>query len=145
MASLVCFHCCNSVSYDFHCLILCKQTSYKIIRKIFRAIMQYIFIHKKCRRFFLKIHIFFSIWSSWCSCLRQMHKLSFHCILIVLLGPLSLQALFQDGRFNKDGHKNKQEYINKPKKNACKDYLFHKSCLYLDWIRNTMLHSRGNL
>ena len=45
--SLVCFPCFNSVSYDFHCLILCKQVSNIIIIKILTAIMQYIFIHKK--------------------------------------------------------------------------------------------------
>ena len=54
-----------------------------------------------------------------------MHKLSFHCILIILLRPLSTHALIQNSRFNKDGQKNKQEYVNKPE-NACKGYLFHK-------------------
>ena len=38
---------CNSVSCDFHCLILCKQTSYIIIIKVLTAIMPYNFIHKK--------------------------------------------------------------------------------------------------
>ena len=47
LASLVCFPCFNSVSYDFHRLILCKQMSNIIIKKILTAIMQYIFIHKK--------------------------------------------------------------------------------------------------
>ena len=56
-----------------------------------------------------------------------------------------MHALFENGRFNKDGQKNKWEYINKPERNTCKDYPFHKYCLYLDPIRNTMLHSGGNL
>ena len=85
----------------------------------------------------------FSFWSG--SCLRHVHKLSFRCILIILLRPLSVQALLKNGRFNKDGQKNKLEYINKPERNTCKDYPFHKYWLYLDLIRNTMLHSGGNL
>ena len=44
--SLVCFPCFKSVSYDFHCLILCKQTSNIIMIKILIAIMQYISIYK---------------------------------------------------------------------------------------------------
>ena len=55
-----------------------------------------------------------------------MHKLSFRHILIILLRPLSAHTLFQNGKFNKDDQKNKQQYINKLKGNACKDYLFHK-------------------
>ena len=47
LASLVCFPCFNSVSYDFHCLILSKQTTNIIIAKILTAIMQYNFIYKK--------------------------------------------------------------------------------------------------
>ena len=49
LATLVCFRCFNSflVSYDFHCLMLRKQTSNIIIIKILTAIMQYLFIHKK--------------------------------------------------------------------------------------------------
>ena len=41
LAPLVCFHCCNSVSYDFHCLILCKQMSYIIIIMILTAIIHF--------------------------------------------------------------------------------------------------------
>ena len=37
----------KSVSYNFHCLILCKQRSNIIITKILTAIMQYIFIPTK--------------------------------------------------------------------------------------------------
>ena len=124
LASLVWFHCCNSVSYDFYCLILCKQTSNIIILKILTAIMQLcntLPFTKNCRGFFLKLDIFFLIWSCWCSCPRHMHKLSFCRIFILLLRPLSVHALFQNGRFNKDDQKNKQEYINKPKRNAYKD------------------------
>ena len=44
---VVCFPCCNSVSYDSHCLIFSKQTSNMIITKILTVTMQYIFIHKK--------------------------------------------------------------------------------------------------
>ena len=107
---------------------LCKQTSdiIIIIIKILTAIMYTFSFTKNCRGFFLKLDIFFSIWSCWCSCLCHVHKLSFHRILIILLRPLSAHALFENGRFNKDGQKNKREYINKPKRNACKDYLFHK-------------------
>ena len=77
--------------------------------------------------------------------LRHAYKSSFCFILIVLLRPPSAHALFQNDRFNKDAG-NKQEYIYKPEKNdACMDYLFHKQCLYLGRIRNTMLHSGGNL
>ena len=39
MASLVWFPCFNPVSYDFHCLVSCKQTSNIIIGKILTAIM----------------------------------------------------------------------------------------------------------
>ena len=117
-ASLVCFPCFNSVSYDFHCLMLCKKTSnIIIIMNILTAIIQYISIHKM-------LYYFFSIWSSWCLCLCHVRKLSFRRILVIL--PLSAHALFEDGRFNKDGQKNKRENINKPE-------------------RNTMLHSGGNL
>ena len=126
LASMVCFSCFNSVFYNFHLLILCKQTSKIIIIKTDTAITQYIFIHKKCRGFFLKLNIFFSIWSSWWSCLRHVHKLSFACILIILLRPLSAHTLFNNGRFTKHGQKNKQEYISKPDGNACKAYPFHK-------------------
>ena len=45
---------------------------------------------------------------------------------IILLRPLPAHALFQNDRFNKDGQKNEREYVNKPKRNACKDYRFHK-------------------
>ena len=58
--------------------------------------------------------------------LRYVHKLSFRRILIILLRPLSAHALFENGRFNKDDQKNKREYINKPERNVCKDYPFHK-------------------
>ena len=58
--------------------------------------------------------------------LRHMHKLSFCHLLIILLRPLSAHALIQNNRFNKDGQKKKQEYIKKPERNACKNYLFHK-------------------
>ena len=116
----------SSVPYDFHCLILCNQTSNLIIITILNANMQYIFIHKK-------------LWggSSWSSTssswsglvdvhVMSVHKLSFHHILIILLRPLSAHALFKNGSLNKDGQKNKREYINKPETNACKDYSFHK-------------------
>ena len=43
----------------------------------------------------------------------HMHKLSSRRILLILLKPLSLHALFQNGRLNKDGQKNKHN-INKP-------------------------------
>ena len=43
--------------------------------------------------------------------LRHIHKLPFRRILIILLRPLPAHALFQNGRFNKDGQKNKREYI----------------------------------
>ena len=56
--------------------------------------------------------------------LRHVHKLSFRHILIILLRPLSAHALFDNGRFCKDGQKNKREYINKLERNTCKDYLF---------------------
>ena len=77
---------------------------------------------KYCRGSFLKVDIFFSIWSCSCSCLRHVHKLSFHRILIILFRP----PLFENDRFNKDGQKNKREYINKAERNTCKDYPFHK-------------------
>ena len=65
MASLVCFHCFNVVSCDFHCLVLCKQTSYTTLS----VIMQYILIHKKIWGVFLEtqhclfdlVLLFFSI------------------------------------------------------------------------------------
>ena len=126
LTSLVCFPCFKSVSYDFHCLILCKQTSNIIIVKILPAIMQYIFIHKNCRGLFLELDIFFSMSSCWCSYLRHAHKLSFRRILVILLRPLSAHALFDNDRFNKDGQKNKRKYIKKSERNACKDYPFHK-------------------
>ena len=47
LASLVCFPCFNSVSCDFHYLIVCKQAANIFIINILAAIMQYIFIHKK--------------------------------------------------------------------------------------------------
>ena len=34
-------------SYNFRCLILCKQMSYIIVIKILTVIMQYVFILKK--------------------------------------------------------------------------------------------------
>ena len=58
--------------------------------------------------------------------LRHVHKLSFRRILIILLRPLSAQVLFENGRFNKDGQKNKQEYTDKPERNTYKDCPFHK-------------------
>ena len=61
LASLVYFPCFNSVSYDSHCLILCKQTSNIIIIKILTAITQYIFIQKNFRGFFLTLDIFFGL------------------------------------------------------------------------------------
>ena len=53
-------------------------------------------------------------------------KIIFLPQLIILLRPLSAQALFENGRFNTGGKKNKQEYISKPERNACKDYPFQK-------------------
>ena len=115
LASLACFPCFKSVSYDFYCLILCKQTSSYIIN-IFTAIMQSILIVKE---FYLKLDIFFSIWSCWCSSLHHVQKLSFRRILFhLLLRPLSAHALFENDRFKKDGQKNKREYINKPERNT---------------------------
>ena len=125
LVSFVWFHCCNSVSYDFHCLILCKQMSYIIIIMILTAI-----IH-----FYSQKIVGGSSWNStfsFRSGLVDVHvylickKLSLRRILIVLLRPLPTHSLFENGRFNKDGLKNKREYVNKPKRNACKDYLFHK-------------------
>ena len=39
-------------------------------------------------------------------------------ILIILLRPLFAHAFIENSRFNKDGHKNKREYINKPERNT---------------------------
>ena len=39
LTSLFCLPCVNSVSYDFYCLILCKQTFNIIIIKILTAIL----------------------------------------------------------------------------------------------------------
>ena len=47
-------------------------------------------------------------------------------MLVILLRPLSAHELFENGGYNKDGKKNKAEYINKPERNTCKDYPFHK-------------------
>ena len=69
----------------------------------------------------------------------HVHKLSFHRILIILLRTLPVHALFENGRFKKDDQKNKREYINKLKRNAYKDFAFHKQWLHLDPIRNTAL------
>ena len=126
LASLVCFPCLYSVFYDFHCLILCKQTSNMIILKILTAIVQYIFIHKNLQRVLLETRQFLFDLVLLMFMSRHLHNLSFRRILIILLRPLSAHALFEYGRFNKDGQKNKREYINKPERNACKDYLFHK-------------------
>ena len=79
---------------------------------------------KNCRRFFLRLNIFFSIWSCWCSCLCHAHKLSFRRILIILLRPPPVHALFENVRFNKDGLKNKREYTNKPERNLVRIILF---------------------
>ena len=130
MDSLDCFHCCNSVSCDFHCLISCKQKSYIIIIKIH---CDYTFwFTKNCRGFFLKLDIFFSIWSCWCSCLCHMHKLSFGGILIILLRPLSLHAVFQNGRFNKESQKNKREYLNKPERNALIIFFINNAYIWIE-------------
>ena len=94
--------------------------------KILTLSMQYIFIHKKLLGVLLETRHFLFDLVLLMFMLRHMHKSSFRRILIILLMPLSAHALFQNGRFNKDGQKNKQVYINKPERNACKDYLFHK-------------------
>ena len=94
--------------------------------KILTLSMQYIFIHKKLLGVLLETRHFLFDLVLLMFMLRHMHKSSFRRILIILLMPLSAHALFQNGRFNKDGQKNKQVYINKSERNACKDYLFHK-------------------
>ena len=91
----------------------------------FTATKQYIFIHKKLQGVLLETRYFlFDL--ALMFMLRHMHKLSFRRILIILLRTLYTHALIQNGRFNKDGQKNKREYINKPERNAYKEYLFHK-------------------
>ena len=62
-----------------------------------------------------------------------MRKLSFGRILITLLRPLSAQALFQNGRFNKDGQKNKQEYMNKNQREMLVRIIFFINIAYI-WI-----------
>ena len=58
------------------------------------------------------------------SFLLTVPKLSFNHMLTILLRDLSVHTLFQNCRFNKDVQKNKQEYINKPMRTACKDIFF---------------------
>ena len=86
--------------------------------------MQYIFIHKKLQGVLLETRHFLFDLVLLMFMLRHVHKLSFHRILITVLRLLSAHALFDNGRFNKDDQKKKQEYINKPERNACKDYPF---------------------
>ena len=117
----------------FHCLILWLSLR---LCNTFPFIKYYRGVLLETRHFFFDLVLLIL-------CLRHVHKFSF--IIIILLRPLSAHALFENGRINKDGQKNKWEYIKKPERNACKDYPFHKYRLYLDPIRNSMLHSGGNL
>ena len=124
LALLICFASWSVII--FNCLILCKQTSNIIIINIFIAICNTFSFTKNCKGVLLETrHFLFDLdllmfMSASCA------KIIFLPQLIILLRPLSAQALFENGRFNTGGKKNKQEYISKPERNACKDYPFQK-------------------